>query len=133
MELFLRRGTFVLMLLAAAVYYIETHYQLLDVLNYVERNRNSVLAVPMTNYYIGMAYYMREQYEPAARAFNQVLTNYATGYYTQDGLLRVGQCYEELRNWQGARETYQQYMSEYPDGKNFVVIQKRYDRIKFNQ
>lgn len=127
-----RRFLIFLMVFISAVYYLKSHYYLIDLLDYVERHPNSLAAFPVTDYSIGMVYYMRERYAPAAQAFSQLLTDYPTSQFTEDTLLRLGESYESIRQWPRAREAYQQYMDQFPQTKTFPVVQRKYERIKFN-
>lgn len=132
MGLLFRRWFIVLAILVGGAYYLRTHYYLIDLLDYVRSNPDSIAALPMTDYYVGMSYYMREKYEPASRAFQQLLEDYPTSQYAEPALFRLGGSYEEMRNWKGAREAYEKYMEQFPAGKESALVHGKYDHIKFN-
>jgi len=127
-----RRFLILLMAVIAAGIYIKSHYFLVDILGYVERHPDSLAAFPVTDYSVGMVYYMRGRYDPAIQAFSQLLTDYPTSQFTEGALLHLGESYETVRNWPKARESYQQYMEQFPLGKTYGVVQHNYERIKFN-
>lgn len=112
--------------------YVRSHYSGLDLLAYTHKNPNPTLS-PMIDYYVGMSYYTNSQFDPAAKAFTQLLTDYPTHYYNRWGLIRLGASHEELRNWQGAREAYEKYLEMYPDGKERNLVQNKYDQVRFKE
>lgn len=130
MELDFRKPLIALLVLIGILYYVRTRYTLQDALA-LSRERPSPTVSPMVDYYAGMAYYMRDRYEPAVRAFTQLLTDYPTCQYAPRGLLRLGDSYERLSNWDGAREAYEKYMERFPEGRNIQLVRGKYEYIKF--
>lgn len=130
MEFNFRRAFFILMTAIAGIYYIQTHYHLKDVLSYSHRHPNRVIS-PKLDYYVGMAYYMRSRHPESVAAFQQLLTDYPTCQYAPGGLLRMGQSQEELGRWAEAREAYQRYLEEFPEGRQKGLVQRKYEALKF--
>lgn len=125
----MRKFLIVLAILIAAGYYARRQYTAQDVLAYSKSHPDDRYS-PALDYYIGMGYFLKSRYEPAAQAFSQLLTDYPTCQYAEKGFLRLGESYEELRQWTEAKETYQKYLDLYPDGKNKSLIQNKIDVFK---
>src|SRR5690349_8256325 len=103
-------------ILCGAIVYIKSHYTPQDVLDYAKRNPNPKVS-PALDYYVGMGYFSRSEFEPAKKAFTQLLTDYPTSQYSDNGFLRLGESYEALHDWAGAKESYEKYLELFPDGK----------------
>ncbi len=110
--------------------YVRSHYDFQDALRFSRRHPHPKLS-PAVDYYSGMAYYLREDYPRAVDAFTQLLTDYPTSYYAPRGLLRLGSSHMEMRQYQQAREAFEKYMEEFPNGKDRALVDSKYEFIKF--
>ena len=128
----MRKWIVLLASIGGAFFYLRTHYYLIDVLDYARSHKDSMFASAPVEYYVGLVYYMREKYEPATRAFNQMLADFPQSSYREGATYRLAQSYEEMRDWPNARQSYEKYFEEFPTGKNMVVARGRYEHIKFN-
>lgn len=116
--------------IAVVTGYVYKNYTFKDVLAYENRNQNWTWG-PKVDYYIGMGYYTREQFDNAAFAFDQLLTNYPTCHYAPYALYRTGASYQNLNNFEKAREAYQKYMELYPQGKEIELVNKKFEYIRW--
>lgn len=128
----MRKFLAVLAVLGAGLFYLRTHYFVIDILDYTRTHKDSVFASATVEYYVGLSYYMREMYEPATRCFNQVLTDFPNSRYGEQASYKLAASYEELRDWPNAKQAYEKYFELYPAGKDIMVARGRYDHIKFN-
>src|SRR5437868_761732 len=80
MELKLRKPLIILLLLFGAGWYIAATYTLKDALAFSHKKMDPQWG-PMIDYYVGMGYYTRSEYDPAVNAFNQLLTDFPTTQY----------------------------------------------------
>jgi outer membrane protein assembly factor BamD (BamD/ComL family) len=129
MEIDLKKPLIFLFVVVCALFFIRSRYNGGDVLKLAHDNKDNFIS-PSVDYYVGMGYYARSEYEPAINAFNQLLTDYPTGQYTEDGLFRMGDSYENLMRWDGAKAAYQQYLDQFPGGKYKNLVQRRADQIR---
>ena len=114
----------------AATVYIRKNYGYEDVLKYSKENPHSEWS-PKIDYYVGMAYYMRDDYPEARGAFDQLLTGYPTSQYAPKALLRKGTIEMSMRKWGDARRSFETYMKEWPEGGDMDKVKKKYEFIKF--
>lgn len=130
MDFDLKKPFIILCLFAGLCAYIHAHYTVDDVLKFTRKNRDLSIS-PALDYYIGMGYYIRSDYDKAGRAFTQLLTDYTTTQYTPGALFRLGASYDEMLKRPEAREAYEQYLIRFPEGSETALVQRRYDQIKF--
>ena len=130
MEFDFKKPLIILAICIGLTAYVRRHYSWLDVLAYTKNNPSPTYS-PMVDYYVGTAYFMKSDYAGAVKAYDQLLADYATGYYGPRAFLRLGSAYEEMNNFQGAREAYEKYFELFPEGKDKNLVQSKYDMIKF--
>jgi len=130
MEFDYRKPLIVAAILIAVGYYAHRHYGRKDVLAYMHAHQDVSLA-PTVDYYAAMSYFIQDRHEESAAAFQQMLTDFPTCQYVEKGLLHMGESYEEVHNWDGAKEAYKQYLEQFPGGKDRHMVQTEYDMIKF--
>ena len=129
MEFDFKKPLIFLVVLIGIGYYVSSTYTFQDVLKYSHTKMDPTWG-PMIDYYVGMGYYTRSEYEPAVNAFNQLLADFPTTQYTEDGILRMGSAYEEMKKWDGAKAAYQQYQEQFPEGKHKETIQRKVEYIR---
>jgi outer membrane protein assembly factor BamD (BamD/ComL family) len=120
-------GVFVVL---ALFVYISRTYTFQDVLAYDNKHQNWDWG-PKIDYYVGAGYFIREQYPEAAGAYEQLLTNYPTCQYAAQSLYRLGTSYQNLEKWGPARDAFQKYMDQYPQGTEIELVNKKFEFIKF--
>jgi tol-pal system protein YbgF len=87
----------------------------------VEILRNLAAAMPNgaladnTQYWLGEAYYVTQDYDLAAATFQGVVTNWPNSRKVPDALLKLGYTQAEQGRVAAARSTLQQVISKYPD------------------
>ena len=132
MDFSLKKPFIILVVLIGAFFYIRSHYTIRDALRYAKKHPNSDLSEKV-EYYAGAYYFFKSEYPKAINAYKQLLTDYPTGQYAPKALLRSGDAHQKAFQWEQAREKYLKYMSEFPDGKDISVVQKKYEYIKFKK
>lgn len=113
-----------------AYWYASRHYKFEDTLVYAKKNPQASWA-PAADYYVGMVYYQRGDYQKSQEAFTQLVTDYSTGPYTVKGLMRLSEVAEENRDWPTARQSLERVIEEFPDYKNVSFAKQRLEHIKF--
>jgi tol-pal system protein YbgF len=68
-----------------------------------------------TQYWLGEAYYVTQEYDHAAAAFQGVITNWPNSRKVPDALLKLGYTQAEQNKLPAARSTLQQLVAKYPD------------------
>jgi len=114
------------------VVYVRSHYTLEDVLKYSRERPHPVLS-PKVDYYVGWAYFHREDHPKAHKAFDQLLTSYPTCQYAPPALYRKGLMYTEDGRWAQAREVLERYLKEFPNAREKSRVERNYERIKFRK
>ena len=125
-----KKWMYVLAALIGAYVYVSNHYGYREVLE-LAKKKNDPELTPKVEYYVGMAHYLRDEMPLSAEAFEMVLANPSTGYYTPKAIYRLGMVYSERRQWDQARGMYNRYMEEYPEGDNIDSVRKKFEVIKF--
>ncbi len=68
-----------------------------------------------TQYWLGEAYYVTQEYDHAAAAFQGVISNWPNSRKVPDALLKLGYTQAEQNKLPAARVTLQQLVAKYPD------------------
>jgi tol-pal system protein YbgF len=68
-----------------------------------------------TQYWLGEAYYVTQEYDHATAAFQRVTTNWPNSRKVPDALLKLGYIQAEQNKLPAARATLQQVVAKYPD------------------
>lgn len=111
-------------------FYIKSHYTFHDVLAYTKKHPSPEWS-PKIDYYIGTIQFLRDQPAESQFAYNQLLADYPTSYYTPKALFRLGTIHKDKSEWSLAREFYQRYIDEYPQGEDIELVKKQFEYIKF--
>ena len=117
-------------LLYGSYWYVQTHVKFDDALVYVKKNPQASWA-PAADYYVGVIYQERGQYDKAQKAFTQLVTDYSTSTYAAQGLRRLSTVAEENRDWPTAKQSLERYIEEFPNNKEVDHVRQRLDLIKF--
>ena len=83
-----------------------------------------------SQYWIGQIFFIREQYDPAARAFARGFERYPKGYKVADGLLGLGRSLAQLGRAQNACDTFDLLLDEYPQAPANVRERAARDRAE---
>jgi tol-pal system protein YbgF len=70
-----------------------------------------------TQYWLGEAYYVTQEYDHATAAFQRVTTNWPNSRKVPDALLKLGYIQAEQNKLPAARATLQQVVAKYPDSE----------------
>ena len=117
--------------LYGAYWYVAKHYEFHDTLVYAQKHPDSMWAQP-ADYYVGLVYYQRTDYAKAEEAFTQLLTDFPKGSYEESGLFYLEDSAEEARDYEVARARLQQYIDDFPNGKNIEVMRKRLELLNYH-
>lgn len=119
------RGFFITIgVLCVLCWYARSQFNFHDLLVYAKKHPESQFASRI-DYDVGLVYYQRGDFPAAQEAFSQLLTDYPTGQFTENGLLRLSEVAVENRDWQVAKDILDRYLQEYPDSANRPLAVKR--------
>lgn len=118
-------------LLYGGYWYASRHYDFQSALQYAKKNPSPKLA-PAIDYYVGLAYYQRAEFPKAQAAFQQLLTDYPTGPYAANGLLRLSETALENKDYGTVRSSLTTFLEQYPDHPKRHIATKRLEVI-YNQ
>jgi tol-pal system protein YbgF len=99
---------------ALATFRAHEHGQaVLEFLDFLAKHPNHPLAAN-AQYWIGEAYYTQRDYRQALVEFQKVFEHGAADGKAADALLKMGLCYQRLREPVRAEQAWQQVLKEYP-------------------
>lgn len=79
---------------------------------------------------IAESHLKQEQFKKARDAYLRVDTLFSFPQWTAPALLQSGKCDEAMKNWSGARQSYQELMKRFPKNRYAQLAKKRFDTIK---
>ena len=82
-----------------------------------------------TQYWLGEAYYVTQEYDHATAAFQRVLSTWPNSRKAPDALLKLGYTQAEQGKLPAARATLQQVVSKYPDSDAARLAAERLARL----
>ena len=112
-------------------YYASQRYHFHDALAFAKSNPQASWA-PTVDYYVGTAYYMRNEHAKSEEAFTQLLTDYPTCQYAPKALVKLDDSAEENRHWEIARDALKRYVEDYPDGPDIQWARKRLEMLNYS-
>jgi TolA-binding protein len=115
-------------LLYGGWWYASRHYDFQSALVYAKAHPSPKLA-PAIDYYVGLAYYQRAEFEKSQAAFSQLLTDYPTGPYEAEGLLRISEVAMETRDFETVRASLTRFKEEFPEHPQRHIAEKRLELI----
>jgi TolA-binding protein len=121
---------FVVLALYGAYWYVAKHYEFHDTLAYAKKHPTASWA-PATDYYVGLAYYQREDYHSSQEAFQQLLTDYPTCSYEASALFFLEDSAEYNHDWETAATAVNQYLEDFPKGKDIEIMTKRKELLHY--
>jgi TolA-binding protein len=121
----------IILVLYGAYYFANRHYQLHDALLYAKKHPEAKWA-PALDYYVGTAYYLRDNHANSEEAFSQLLTDYPTCQYAPSAMVRLDDSAEENRHWDVARQALKQYVENYPDGRDIGIVRRKLELLNYN-
>lgn len=125
-----KKWAIILAIVIGSIVYIRKNYTYQDLLRYSQEKPHPTFS-PMIDYYVGLAYYMRKDLPNTTSAFGILAANYPTSHYTPKALLRMGASYQEMRQFGNARKAYEQYMKDFPEGKDIDIVKKRHEVVRW--
>lgn len=115
-------------LIWAVWWYASRHLALDSIMEYAHKHREASWS-PGLVYTIATAYYGREDYGRAQKAFTQLIEDDPKGTHTGRAMLRLADSQRETRDYTGARETLNRFLEEFPDDSDRVMAQRRRDEL----
>jgi tol-pal system protein YbgF len=82
-----------------------------------------------TQYWLGEAYYVTQDYDQAAAVFQGLLSNFPTSRKVPDALLKLGYTQAEQNKLPAARATLQQVIARYPDSDAAKLAAERLAKL----
>jgi len=82
-----------------------------------------------TQYWLGEAYYVTQEYDHATAAFQRVLSSWPNSRKAPDALLKLGYTQAEQGKLPAARVTLQQVVSKYPDSDSARLAADRLAKL----
>ncbi|MBI4422496.1 MAG: outer membrane protein assembly factor BamD [Elusimicrobia bacterium] len=126
----LKKYFYILVAMLGLGWYVSNHYTFRDVLKY-SREHPDPKRSPALDYYTGMGFFLKEDYDGAIEAFTQLLADYPTCHYAPTAMVKLGSAYTERYRFANAREVYEKFFEEHPTHKERPAVEKRYEYIKF--
>lgn len=111
-------------LLWGGYWYASRRYDFQSALAYAKENPSPKLA-PAIDYYVGLAYYQRAEFDKSQAAFTQLLADYPTCQYAPQGLLRLSEVAMENKDYDTVRSSLQSFLERYPDHPQRQMATKR--------
>lgn len=128
----MNRIALILLALYGSYYYVSKHYKFDDTLAYAQKNPGSKMSAP-TQYWVGMVYYQRADYEKAKAAFSSLLEQHPTNYYyIEKALIPYDDAAGYTFDWGTSKMVLQKYIDEFPEGKKVDLAKKRLELVKYN-
>ena len=116
---------YLFLLVAFGVWWYATHrFNFADTMVYA-KNHPKAWWAPAAEYYVGLVYYQRDDFQQSEDAFNQLLTDFPGSAYEGRGLLRLSEAAEGNRDFQTAKDSVAKYIEEYPDGADRGLAERR--------
>jgi TolA-binding protein len=79
---------------------------------------------PRLEYWTGLVEYTRSDWAGTITAYEQLLTDYPTGYYSPLATLKLADSYYHVARRQDAVAQYQHYLDQWPDGEQANLAKK---------
>jgi tol-pal system protein YbgF len=80
-------------------------------------------------YWLGEAYYVKRQFEPAIAEYEKLVENYPRSQKLTHALLKIGYSYQELGRIEEAKDSYQNLKSRYPGTTAARLAEERLQRL----
>ena len=120
----MKKLLFFALIVGGVWWYASRHFNFHDTLAYAKSHPEARWAEPAV-YSVAMVYYQRADYPKAQEAFTQLLTDYPTGQYAAQGLLRLSEVAEENNDYATAKQSLDRFIAEYPNDPNIEIAQKQ--------
>jgi tol-pal system protein YbgF len=95
---------------------------------FVEKYPNDPLA-PNAKYWLGEAYYVSQQNQPALEAFESVMADHPDSSKAPGALFKIGRLKEAAGDRTGARAAYQQVLKDYPNAPAAGLSRQRLKQL----
>jgi len=117
------------LVLGGGFYYLTRSASLDSGMELVARHKDATWA-PRANYAIALVYHQRGEYPKSQEAFTQLLTDYPTCQFAASGLFYLEDAAEYNHDWDTVKSALDRYASDYPDGPDFMLMQKRREVLR---
>jgi len=79
---------------------------------------------------IGYSYEAKENYQEAAKVFQKVADDYQDYLLRDSVFIELGRCYEQLKEWEKAKDAYQKVVINFPESPLLKDAQAKLDAMK---
>ncbi|OGS39241.1 MAG: hypothetical protein A2506_07610 [Elusimicrobia bacterium RIFOXYD12_FULL_66_9] len=124
----MKKIIFAVVVVAGVWWYASKRFDFKDTLLVAKKYQSSSWA-PTAVYSVGLVYYQRGNYEMSKQAFNQLLTDYPTGQYTPQALLRMSELAQDTRDYELARVSLKRFLDDYPGHSGRQIAEKRLELL----
>ena len=116
-------------LILGAISYVHGHYTLADVEAFADKKAHPTWT-PRVEYYIGYYYVSQGRDDEAIKTLEHLLDAYPDNAHKNDATFHLGEAYEDERNKDKAREIYESYLENAPNGQYASLAKSKVDVIK---
>lgn len=81
-------------------------------------------------YWRGEANFMQQKYKLAIADYQNLINNHPDSYKKPEAMLKIGYCYNELKDTAAARKALEQLVKEFPDSSEAAQARKLLDSLK---
>lgn len=131
------RAYLIFVVLAAGGYYAYQSYGegkdlLYKAFEQAEKASNQTWT-PQVEYYVGKAYYLRDNHPKAQEVLKELLTDYPTCQWAPKAYLHLGEAAETNMDWELAKSALAKYEELFPDGKEKEVVRQKLEMLKYKR
>lgn len=126
----MRTYVFIILLIGGTYWYVTHKVKLDEPLAYAAKYKEKSWSAA-ADYYIGVAYFQRSEYDKSQTAFQQLLTDHATSQYVANGLMYLADSAERNNDWDKVKEATALYVEQYPDGKEIERAKAKLDYARY--
>ncbi|MFA6317904.1 MAG: tetratricopeptide repeat protein [Elusimicrobiota bacterium] len=110
--------------------YLGTFNPLEGMINVAQKNPDPVWS-PRLQYWAGMVYYQKSDYNKSQQVFHKLLTDYPTAYCASKALIRLNLSAQENRDWSAAKTALEKYIEQFPGGKDAALAKSTLDKLNY--
>lgn len=124
----MKRFLIVVTLLVVGISYVHTTYSVGDFVAYSHQKAHPKYS-PLAEYYAGYYLQMKDRYQEAIPILEAHLEAYPESAWKGAVIFRLGECYEGIGQKAKAKELYQQYLADNPNGEHSKLAQRKVELI----
>jgi len=118
-----------LVVFVAAFSFVYSRYSVQDIVEYAHAKADPRWSA-MVEYYAGYYYVMKNRNAEAIQTLEAMIEAYPESPYRWDATFRLGNAYEALKNYPKAKELYESYLAEQPNGPYSQLARRKLEIFK---